>query len=75
MYFQAYNALEEKGLKYRKVKISILSEECGQPWYMRINKYGTVPTLVHGDKVFCDSQKIIEYIDEAFPGENILVAA
>ncbi|XP_070574702.1 ganglioside-induced differentiation-associated protein 1-like isoform X2 [Ptychodera flava] len=37
------------------------------PWYMRLNSLGQVPTLVYGDVVLTQSERIIEYLDEKFP--------
>ena len=68
-YLQAYTALEEKCLAYSKKSVLLPAGEVSEPWYMRINSNGTVPALVHGDKIVDDSQKIIEYLEEAFPGE------
>ena len=32
-----------------------------QPWYLRMNSMGTVPTLVHGEKTVADSDAIMRY--------------
>eukprot|EP00736_Rhodelphis_marinus_P007283 Rmarinus@m.25743 len=67
--------LAEKGVEYtpRVVDIGAALENY-EPWYIRLNPRMVVPTLVHGDKVVVDSAKIIEYIDEAFPGPSLVPA-
>lgn len=35
-----------------------------QPWYMRLNPMGTVPTMVHGDQAVPDSDAIMRYAAE-----------
>lgn len=37
------------------------------PWYMRMNPAGTVPTLQDGEKIIKDSEEIISYIDRKYP--------
>ncbi|MEZ4451630.1 MAG: glutathione S-transferase family protein [Nannocystaceae bacterium] len=69
-------ALAEKGVPYRAVLIDIgPSMENYEPWYMRMNPAGVVPTLRHGDRVVTDSARIIHYLDETFPGPPLLPKA
>ena len=65
--FQARLACEEKGVPYRGYVISIHSGEAIEPWYMRIQPNGTVPTLTHGNIVKTDSKDIMAYLDEITP--------
>lgn len=44
------------------------------PDYMRMNKNGTVPTLVIGDSVYDDSRKILEIIDDIGDGPVLIPA-
>ena len=67
---QARTALEEKQLPYVSHLIALQAGEVHEPWYVRINPKGTVPCLVHGDSVITDSQDIIHYLEETFPGKS-----
>lgn len=42
--------------------------ETYQPWYMRLNPGGTIPTLVDGDTAVPDSREILRYVDANLPG-------
>ncbi|XP_072013178.1 ganglioside-induced differentiation-associated protein 1-like [Amphiura filiformis] len=64
---RAFLALEEKGVPYQRQIISIHSGESIEPWYMRIQPNGTVPTLKHGKIIKTDSKFIIKYLDEITP--------
>ncbi len=66
-------ALAEKRVPYENQLIDIeLRLENFEPWYLRLNPRGVVPTLVHGDRVVTDSALIIRYIDEAFEGPPLI---
>ena len=62
-------ALIEKGVDWegRVVDIGPRMENY-EPWYMRLNPAGEVPTLQHGDRVVTGSTAICRYIDETFDG-------
>ena len=57
-------ALAEKGVAYTS---RFLAMDMYQPWYMRLNPGGTVPTMVHDGKFVPDSFAIARYAD----GEGI----
>lgn len=59
--------LAEKGIpwKSRTINIGPVLENY-EPWYMRINPRGVVPTLDHNGTIVTDSFRIIHYIDEHF---------
>jgi glutathione S-transferase len=38
-----------------------------QPWYLKLNPNGLVPTLVHGERAIYESNAINEYLDATFP--------
>ena len=54
--------------------------ETYEPWYMRLNSGGTVPTLVDGDNVLDDSMDIVRYVNDTYcdgalmPPENSEIA-
>jgi glutathione S-transferase len=65
-------ALAEKRVAYTKEFIDIeLRLQNYEPWYLRMNPKGVVPTLVHGDRVVTDSARIIRYVDETFDGPTL----
>ncbi len=45
--------------------------ETYEPWYMRLNPGGTVPTLLHDGDVIADSREILRYLDDRFPGNSL----
>ena len=61
----------EKKLVWESHHISLAKRENLQAWYKKINPNGVVPTLMHDEKIICESNFIIEYLDETFP-ENPL---
>ena len=75
-------ALTEKGVKYRKIIVAPgpPNYETYQPWYMRLNPMGTVPTLVVNGKVIDDSRMILNFSGQElqshtlFPSEEALLA-
>ncbi len=61
-------ALAEKGVAYESRYTDLLNFDQHKPEYLRINPDGTIPTLVHDDRVLTESTPMMEYVDEAFPG-------
>ena len=61
-------ALAEKGVDYQSHYLDLLRFDQHQPEYLRVNPDGTIPALVHDDKVLTESTPIMEYVDEVFPG-------
>ncbi|XP_077865324.1 ganglioside-induced differentiation-associated protein 1-like [Saccoglossus kowalevskii] len=55
-----------KNLQYKEHRLSNLLSENVEPWYMRLNPKGEVPTLLHGSTIVCDSGKILRHLDETF---------
>jgi glutathione S-transferase/GST-like protein len=60
--------LAEKGVAYQSHYLDLLKFDQHQPDYLKINPDGTIPALVHDDRVLTESTPIMEYIDEQFPG-------
>jgi glutathione S-transferase len=64
--------LEEKGVEWTSHVVDIgPTMENYEPWYMRINPNGVVPTLDHDGHIVCDSARIVRYIDEQFEGHKL----
>ncbi|HTV50454.1 MAG TPA: glutathione S-transferase family protein [Steroidobacteraceae bacterium] len=61
-------ALAEKGVEYTSHYLDLLSFDQHRPEYLRINPDGTIPALVHDDKVLTESTPMMEYIDDQFTG-------
>jgi glutathione S-transferase/GST-like protein len=61
-------ALAEKGVEYESHYLDLLKFDQHQPDYLKINPDGTIPALVHGDRVLTESTPMMEYVDEAFDG-------
>jgi GSH-dependent disulfide-bond oxidoreductase len=60
--------LAEKGVEYESHYLDLLKFDQHQSDYLRINPDGTIPAMVHGDRVLTESTPMMEYVDEAFPG-------
>ena len=61
--FQAYLALYEKNIPFKKRYVYIHFGEQNQEWYLRLNPHGQVPTLKDGSDVIVGSEEIIDYVD------------
>lgn len=68
--------LEEKGVAYRQIVVAPgpPTYESYQPWYMRLNSMGTVPTLLVDGESIDDSRRILKFVDEQFEGPPLLPA-
>ncbi len=66
-------ALNIKGVKPDHMHyIDILKGEQFTPEFRAINPKAVVPSLVHDDKIINESTLICEYVDEVFPGDNLI---
>ena len=68
-------ALAEKGLGWTGNYVDILKGDQFNPEYLKLNKDGVVPTLVHDGRVIVDSTVIIEYLEDAFPDRPLRPAS
>ncbi len=64
--------LAEKGLDFETRHIDLPGKENLEPWYLKINPLGVVPTLVDGEHAVIESSLICEYIEEAYPDRPTL---
>ena len=48
-------ALAEKGVEFESHYIDLLKFDQHQPEYLKINPDGTIPAMVHGDRVLIES--------------------
>ena len=61
-------ALAEKGVGYESRYLDLLQLEQHSPAYLKINPEGTIPALVHDERVLTESTPMMEYIDAQFEG-------
>jgi maleylacetoacetate isomerase len=67
-------ALNLKGLAYETAPVHLLRNggEKLQEHYRKINPAGLVPSLQDGERILTQSLAIMEYLDEAYPGNPLL---
>jgi glutathione S-transferase/GST-like protein len=63
--------LNEKGVEFDHIYISLTDFEQHAPEYLAINPAGTVPSLVHRRQVLTESTPMSEYIDAVFDGPSL----
>jgi glutathione S-transferase len=64
--------LIENDIEFESRWLALAVMEQKQPWYLKLNPNGLVPTLLHGDTVIFDANVIIEYLDKTLPGSNLV---
>ena len=68
--WRAQLALEQKALAYERKVLSFSAGDTRQPEFVALNPRNRVPVLVDGDFVLYESNAIVEYVDEAYPGRG-----
>ena len=68
--------LAEKGMDWDSHHVNLFAEpdkvpEHLQPWYVKLNPVGVVPTLDHDGRIIIESNIIIEYLDELQPDPSL----
>lgn len=59
--------LAEKAIDWESHHIDIVHARVNlEPWYVKLNPNGVVPTLDHDGKIVTESNVILQYLDEAF---------
>lgn len=64
-------ALMEKGVAFKSHYLDLLNFDQHKPDYLAINPQGTIPAMIHGDRVLTESTAIMEYVDAAFDGPRL----
>ncbi len=64
--------LHYKKLDYESVNIDLSKHQNQTEEYLKINRHGLVPTLVHDGNVIKEANLINEYLDRAFPDKPLL---
>ena len=65
-------ALMEKGVAFNSHYLDLLNFDQHRPEYLAINPQGTIPAMVHGERVLTESTAIMEYVDESFEGPRLM---
>ncbi|HTP98352.1 MAG TPA: glutathione S-transferase family protein [Casimicrobiaceae bacterium] len=63
-------ALEHKALPYDLKVLSFAAGDTRKPEFLALNPRHRVPVIVDGDFVLYESNAIVEYLDEAYPGRG-----
>ena len=64
--------LSEKAIPHEAINVSFEKREQHKPEFEAINPKGKVPVIVHDGQVITESTIIIEYLDDAFPGPQLM---
>jgi glutathione S-transferase len=68
--WRAQLALEHKALPYELKVLSFSAGDTRKPEFLALNPRHQVPVLVDADFTLYESNAIVEYIDEAYPGRS-----
>jgi glutathione S-transferase len=68
--WRAQFALEHKALPYELKVLSFSAGDTRKQEFVALNPRHQVPVLVDGDFVLYESNAIVEYVDEAYPGRG-----
>ena len=64
--------LAEKQIPHEVINVSFEKRETHSPAFEAINPKGKVPVIVHDGHIITESTVIVEYLDEAFPGPQLM---
>ncbi len=59
--------LAAKELEWESVYVNLRTFENLEPWYVKLNPNGVVPTLDHDGSIVTESNFILEYLDDVWP--------
>jgi GSH-dependent disulfide-bond oxidoreductase len=65
-------ALMEKGVTFDSHYLDLLNFDQHNPEYLAVNPQGTIPAMLHGDRVLTESTAIMEYVDDTFDGPALM---
>lgn len=68
--WRAQLALEHKALHYERRVLSFSAGDTRMPEFVALNPRHRVPVIVDGDFVLYESNAIVEYLDDAYPGRG-----
>ena len=72
--WRTHIALEEKGIPYEAKLLSFSEGDLKKPDYLAMNPHGKVPVLTDDSLALYESQAILEYLEEKYPGRPLLPA-
>ena len=68
--WRVHLALEHKALPYERKILSFAAGDTRKPEFVALNPRHRVPTITDGDFTLYESNAIVEYLDEAYPGRG-----
>jgi len=68
--WKVHLALEHKALPYERKVLSFSAGDTRKPEFVALNPRHRVPTIVDGDFVLYESNAIVEYLEDAYPGRG-----
>jgi glutathione S-transferase len=64
--------LQELGIDFEPIRVSLLAGENRTPAFLKINPAGKLPVLVDGDTVLTESIAIVLYLAEKYPEKRLI---
>jgi glutathione S-transferase len=64
--------LQELGIDFEPIRVSLLAGENRTPEFLKINPAGKLPVLVDGDTVLTESIAIVLYLAEKYPEKRLI---
>ena len=68
--WRVHLALEHKALPYDRKMLSFSAGDTRKPEFVALNPRHRVPTITDGDLTLYESNAIVEYLEEAYPGRG-----